>query len=76
MNPEMICQGCMKGPLELDSYKWAMMEEGDPEPTPEQVLEYVWEEEGTMNHSNGHFLCDQCYINAGMPTAPGGWTCP
>ena len=45
-------------------------EEGIP------VEQYVWENEGTLNRKNGHFLCTQCYINAGMPTSPQGWTCP
>jgi hypothetical protein len=37
---------------------------------------YVLQEEGTYNPENGHFLCDTCYIAAGMPSAPGGWVCP
>ncbi len=38
--------------------------------------DYVRQEEGTYNPSNEHFLCDPCYIDAGMPTSPGGWKCP
>ncbi len=38
--------------------------------------EFVRCEEGTYNPANGHFLCDPCYIRAGMPTAPGGWKAP
>lgn len=38
--------------------------------------EYVRAEEGTFNPANGHFLCDRCYIDAGMPTGPNGWRCP
>jgi prepilin-type N-terminal cleavage/methylation domain-containing protein len=30
----------------------------------------VKEEEGTYNHENGHFLCTDCYIAAGMPSKP------
>jgi len=37
---------------------------------------YVRSEEGTYNPQNGHFLCDRCYINAGMPSSPSGWRCP
>lgn len=37
---------------------------------------YVIENEGTYNSANGHFLCDTCYVRAGMPTAPNGWVCP
>jgi hypothetical protein len=29
-------------------------------------------EEGTYNPINGHFLCDQCYIEAGMPVGENG----
>lgn len=38
--------------------------------------EYVIQEEGTYNPENGHFLCDSCYIKAGMPSSPFGWKCP
>lgn len=38
--------------------------------------DYVRYEEGTYNPANGHFLCDRCYIDVGMPSAPGGWRCP
>jgi hypothetical protein len=37
---------------------------------------YVWQEEGTLNMQNGHFLCTNCYIDAGMPSSPTGWTAP
>lgn len=37
---------------------------------------YVKLEEGTYNRSNGHFLCDECYIAAGMPVAIPRWVCP
>jgi hypothetical protein len=37
---------------------------------------YVATNEGTYNRVNGHFLCDTCYIKAGMPTSPLGWVCP
>jgi len=65
-----LCIGCNKVPDQLGEYH------------PDAVglvlvpYEYVWQEEGTLNPSNGHFLCDSCYIAAGMPTAPGGWTAP
>ena len=41
--------------------------------TPEQ---FVRREEGTFNIENGHFLCTDCYIAAGMPSSPRGWTAP
>jgi len=37
---------------------------------------YVIENEGTYNPYNGHFLCDECYTKAGMPSSPTGWKCP
>lgn len=44
----------------------------------EAMRAYVAYNEGTYNPDNGHFLCDECYIAAGMPSAPGlkGWVCP
>lgn len=36
--------------------------------------EYVWREEGTLDRATGVFLCDRCYIFAGMPSSPTGWT--
>lgn len=39
--------------------------------------EYVYRHEGTLNTSNGHFACDECYIAIGQPTAPyPGWKAP
>lgn len=38
--------------------------------------DWVRQEEGTYNPANGHFLCDECYIAAGMPSSPTGWKCP
>lgn len=39
-------------------------------------IAYIVEEEGTYNPENGHFLCDDCYINAGQPSSINGWRCP
>lgn len=44
--------------------------------TPEMREKYIRTEEGTYNRLNGHFLCDDCYIKAGMPSGPAGWKCP
>ena len=64
---------------ELD-YSWAScQEELDETPTDERRRRrerFVRNEEGTLNTTNGHFLCNKCYIEAGMPVRPGGWTCP
>lgn len=65
-----LCIGCKLPPEEISSC--VMYAEGQGE-TPS---EYVRENEGTYNHRNGHFLCDGCYIDAGMPVAPGGWIAP
>lgn len=67
---EAVCQGCEKRPHELYCYTSVAEMEGM---SPEQ---WVYEEEGTYNEANGHFLCDSCYIAAGMPSSPFGWTCP
>ena len=66
----MQCAGCKRKPEEIGTYRYAAQAE---ETTPDR---YVYFEEGTLNKTNGNFLCDGCYIAAGMPTAPGGWTCP
>lgn len=62
-----ICVGCHKTPPELAEYSPEMTGSGLDADT------YVWQEEGTLNRRNGHFLCTDCYIREGMPTAPGGW---
>lgn len=76
--PEMVCQGCKKTPLELSEYKELLMDDEGyfPDPTPEMILDVAWNEEGTMNRENGHFLCNECYIKAGCPSSPTGWKCP
>jgi hypothetical protein len=64
------CQGCGKVPDQLLEYQEPAREN---EVTPD---EYVAAEEGTYNRENGHFLCTECYIKAGMPSSPRGWVCP
>lgn len=66
---KLICVGCNKTPSELSCYTY-MLEDG------ETADEFVWENEGTLNRENGHFLCDDCYIKAGMPSSPTGWRAP
>lgn len=63
-----ICMGCNN--LAADCGYDSFLEPG------ESADEYVKREEGTYNHNNGHFLCDGCYIKAGMPSSPSGWICP
>jgi hypothetical protein len=68
--PYAICIGCKKSPAELSEYvEMAKVEDMTPE-------DYCWSEEGTLNRGNGHFLCTPCYVEAGMPSSPDGWTAP
>ena len=67
---DLICIGCGKRPYEIEEYIMAGRET-DLTPT-----EYVQMEEGTLNHENGHFLCTDCWIKAGMPSSPTGWVAP
>lgn len=67
-----ICQGCKKPVNQIQEYIEASAE---MEISPE---DYVKSEEGTYNPANGHFLCTDCYIKAGMPSLhhPYRWICP
>jgi hypothetical protein len=60
--PQPYCTGCDRTPEEIEEYVLAGEESGL---TP---TEYVVQEEGTLNPANHHFLCTDCYIEAGMPT--------
>lgn len=42
----------------------------------QSFAEYVRDEEGTYNPETNRFACDGCYIDIGMPSAPGGWRAP
>lgn len=74
---DLVCFNCHKTPEQLAEYVIAAKETSEfigSEVTPAQ---YVMEEEGTLNHNNGHFACTDCYIRIGLPTAPGrGWKAP
>lgn len=67
-----ICQGCKKQPNEIDEYIEAAADRGM------SAAAFVRVEEGTYNSANGHFLCTDCYIKAGMPALsyPKRWICP
>lgn len=67
---KLVCIRCNKTPGEIQEYIDTAGAEGM---TPD---EYVWEEEGTLNRENGHFLCTTDYVAAGMPSTPGGWVAP
>jgi len=68
--PQLICVRCNHSPSELDEYIDAARRENM---TPD---DYVWEEEGTLNRENGHFVCTECYLAVGMPSSPRGWVTP
>lgn len=65
-----ICIGCMRRPHELEEYVEIARDEGI------SPVEYVIQEEGTLNPVNGHFLCTTCYIKAGAPSTASGWKTP
>lgn len=68
--PQPECAGCQRHPAQIpDLIAYAKTYKITPD-------EYVRREEGTYNPANGHFLCDICYIRAGMPSSPHGWVCP
>lgn len=68
---ELICNGCGRTPEQIPIYVELAAQEGLRNATA-----YVWRDEGTLNRGNGHFLCDKCYIDAGMPTSPTQWKAP
>ena len=73
--PQAFCLGCKREPGEIQEYIDAASPEcyGGEGTTPEN---YVWEEEGTLNFENGHFLCTECYVKADCPSSPRGWVAP
>lgn len=81
---DLIDPMCGRKPPEIDGYTYMLSYEDGSDMYPLQTREeaayrYVWENEGTLNTENGHFLCDDCYIKAGMPANPWpepGWKCP
>lgn len=67
---DLRCFRCRRQPYEIEEYIDAGAVEGQ---TP---AEYVLESEGTLNRTNGHFVCTECYIEIGMPSSPQGWRAP
>ena len=59
-----FCTGCNKFAYEIEEYIELAKEEEM------NVDDFVRSEEGTYNKENGHFLCTDCYIKAGMPANP------
>jgi hypothetical protein len=68
--PMMRCAYCGRTPDQIPTYV-VCAEESDMTP-----WAYVKQEEGTYNHDNGHFACDDCYVEIGMPSSPTGWVAP
>lgn len=70
--PKPFCTGCNKPADEIEEYIEAAAE------SDMTVDEFVRDQEGTYNHENGHLLCTECYIKAGMPAVPhpGRWVAP
>lgn len=68
-----FCTGCNKPAEKIEKYIEGAEDLGI------SLAEYVETEEGTYNPANGHFLCTDCYIKAGMPANPypgNGWVAP
>lgn len=57
------CVGCGKAPSDLAEYVNAARKQ-DPPLSP---LDYVLRNEGTLNETNGHYRCTECYIRSGQP---------
>jgi hypothetical protein len=81
-HPPLLCTGCKKTPAQIGYETYRTDENGAPllnwsyTPLYESDDDYIWNQEGTLNTSNGHFLCDLCYIAAGSPSSRFGWTTP
>ena len=60
----MKCIKCNRQPHEIGEYIDAAEKEPEYFDSPE---DFVKQEEGTYNHTNGHFWCTKCYVSAGMP---------
>jgi len=67
---EFICIGCGRQPHEIPEYVICAEQEGM---TPHA---FVLAEEGTLNITNGHFACTDCYIRMGEPASVYGWKAP
>lgn len=67
---QILCVGCNRTPSQIPEYVECAKDENT---TPDL---YVTWNEGTFNADNGHFLCTGCYVKAGMPSSPHGWTAP
>lgn len=62
--PTPWCMGCNTPAKLIEEYIEAA------EDANMDVEEYIRDQEGTYNPENGHLLCTDCYIAAGMPSLP------
>lgn len=69
--PKPICTGCNKTPGDIEEYVDMAVEYKYHD-----VDAWVRRHEGTYNPENGHFLCTDCYVKAGMPSSLTGWKAP
>jgi hypothetical protein len=75
---EIRCGGCRRRPHEIPDYADAAEGMSDrPLQGPQDLDEYVRNNEGTYNPVTRRFLCDACYIRAGQPSYSNrAWKCP
>ena len=72
--PQARCVGCGREPKEIPEYDPdATSDPYDTDAARMTPDDYVWAQEGTLNHTNGHFACTECYLLMGEPTDPFGW---
>lgn len=61
VKPNLSCICCRRKPAETPEYiSAALVEDVTPD-------EFVWAEEGTLNHTTGYYLCTECYIEFDQP---------
>lgn len=65
--PELRCGRCKKKPEQIPLIVDLAKEFEYSSPD-----DFVLKEEGTLDEVTGKFLCDGCYIAAGMPVIEGG----
>jgi len=50
--------------------------DGEHPITDQEIWDWIWANEGTLNSYNGHIACTDCYIKIGQPSSPRGWRAP
>jgi hypothetical protein len=73
-SPEMICFRCKRRPQDIPLYVDSLRIEGRKGMSSDDLVRRI---EGTYNRATNRFACDECYVEIGMPSAPGrGWIAP